>query len=161
MAAIENPDRRMWAVQYHPEVAHTPHGQRIIERFVHSLAGCANTWTMANIIDEATSAIAAQIGAGRAICGLSGGVDSAVAAALVSAREDVAIPAETVIFGEISLSGALRPVGQTENRLKEASILGFSQATVPSHSKIEGAARLQVRQMADLTACVGEMFGAG
>lgn len=83
VAAIENPDRRMWAVQYHPEVAHTPHGQRIIERFVHSLAGCANTWTMANFIDEATSAIAAQIGAGRAICGLSGGVDSAVAAALV------------------------------------------------------------------------------
>ena len=66
-----------------------------------------------------------------------------------------------VLFGEISLSGALRPVGQTENRLKEASKLGFSQATVPFHSKIEGAGGLKVRQMADLTGFVGEMFGAG
>lgn len=87
--------------------------------------------------------------------------DLAVAGALLSAREDVAIPPDMVLFGEISLSGALRPVGQTENRLKEASKLGFSQATVPSHSKFEGAAGLMVRQMADLTAFVGEMFGAG
>jgi DNA repair protein RadA/Sms len=87
--------------------------------------------------------------------------DLAVAGALLSAREDVAIPPDMVLFGEISLSGALRPVGQTENRLKEASKLGFSQATVPSHSKFEGAAGLTVRQMPDLTAFVGEMFGAG
>ena len=56
---------------------------------------------------------------------------------------------------------ALRPVGQTENRLKEASKLGFSQATVPSGSKLEAAAGMEVRQMPDLTAIVGEMFGAG
>jgi DNA repair protein RadA/Sms len=87
--------------------------------------------------------------------------DLAVAGALLSAREDVAIPPDMVLFGEISLSGALRPVGQTENRLKEASKLGFSQATVPSHSKFEGAAGMTVRQMPDLTALVGEMFGAG
>ncbi len=61
--------------------------------------------------------------------------DLAVAGALLSAREDVAIPPEMVLFGEISLSGALRPVGQTENRLKEASKLGFSQATLPAGSK--------------------------
>ncbi|MCU0902354.1 MAG: DNA repair protein RadA [Tabrizicola sp.] len=87
--------------------------------------------------------------------------DLAVAGALLSAREDVAIPPDMVLFGEISLSGALRPVGQTENRLKEASKLGFSQATVPTHSKTEGAAGMTVRQMPDLTAFVGEMFGAG
>ncbi len=87
--------------------------------------------------------------------------DLAVAGALLSAREDVAIPPDMVLFGEISLSGALRPVGQTENRLKEASKLGFSQATVPSHSKIEVAAGVTVRQMPDLTGFVGEMFGAG
>jgi DNA repair protein RadA/Sms len=87
--------------------------------------------------------------------------DLAVAGALLSAREDVAIPPEMVLFGEISLSGALRPVGQTENRLKEAQKLGFSQATVPSQSKTEGVAGLQVRTMPDLTAFVGEMFGAG
>ena len=87
--------------------------------------------------------------------------DLAVAAALVSAREDVAIPPETVLFGEISLSGALRPVGQTENRLKEAAKLGFSQAIAPKGSKLGAGSGMQVRQMADLTAFVGEMFGAG
>ena len=87
--------------------------------------------------------------------------DLAVAAALLSAREDVAIPPDMVLFGEISLSGALRPVGQTENRLKEASKLGFSQATVPTHSKMDGTTGMVVRQMPDLTAFVGEMFGAG
>ena len=87
--------------------------------------------------------------------------DLAVAGALLSAREDVAIPPDMVLFGEISLSGALRPVGQTENRLKEAAKLGFSQATLPSHSKTDGTAGIQIRQMPDLTAFVGEMFGAG
>ena len=87
--------------------------------------------------------------------------DLAVAGALLSALEDVAIPPDMVLFGEISLSGALRPVGQTENRLKEASKLGFSQATVPTHSKTEGATGMRVRAMPDLTAFVGDMFGAG
>ena len=87
--------------------------------------------------------------------------DLAVAAALVSAREDVAIPAETVLFGEISLSGALRPVGQTENRLKEAAKLGFSQAIAPSRSKLVAVEGMSVREMPDLTAFVGDMFGAG
>jgi DNA repair protein RadA/Sms len=87
--------------------------------------------------------------------------DLAVAGALLSAREDVAIPPDMVLFGEISLSGALRPVGQTENRLKEASKLGFSQATLPSRSKLGGGEGMRVNQMPDLTAFVGEMFGAG
>ena len=87
--------------------------------------------------------------------------DLAVAAALLSAREDVAIPPDMVLFGEISLSGALRPVGQTENRLKEAAKLGFSQATLPARSKTGQAEGMRLRQMADLTAFVGEMFGAG
>ena len=87
--------------------------------------------------------------------------DLAVAGALLSAREDVAIPPDMVLFGEISLSGALRPVGQTENRLKEASKLGFSQATLPSRSKLGQSEGMNLRQMADLTAFVGEMFGAG
>lgn len=87
--------------------------------------------------------------------------DLAVAGALLSAREDVAIPPDMVLFGEISLSGALRPVTQTENRLKEASKLGFTQAIAPTRSKLGGAEGMNVRQMADLTAFVGEMFGAG
>lgn len=87
--------------------------------------------------------------------------DLAIAGAILSAREDVAIPPDTVLFGEISLSGALRPVGQTENRLKEASKLGFTQAIAPTRSKIGQDTGMSVREMHDLTAFVGEMFGAG
>jgi DNA repair protein RadA/Sms len=87
--------------------------------------------------------------------------DLAVAAALLSAREDTALPPDMVIFGEISLSGALRPVGQTENRLKEAQKLGFSQAVAPERSKIEPGDGMRVRKMPDLTTFVGEMFAAG
>ncbi|MCD1626360.1 DNA repair protein RadA [Seohaeicola saemankumensis] len=87
--------------------------------------------------------------------------DLAVAAALLSAREDAALPAETVIFGEISLSGALRPVSQTENRLKEAQKLGFTAAIAPSGGKVGATSGLKLTQMGDLTAFVGEVFGAG
>ncbi|MCB5411532.1 DNA repair protein RadA [Pseudogemmobacter faecipullorum] len=87
--------------------------------------------------------------------------DLAVAAALLSAREDVAIPRDMVLFGEISLSGALRPVSQTENRLKEAAKLGFTQAALPKGSKPGAAIGLNLRGMADLAAFTGEMFGAG
>jgi len=87
--------------------------------------------------------------------------DLAVAAALLSAREDIALPADTVVFGEISLSGALRPVGQTENRLKEARKLGFTQAIAPAGSKVGSQDGPQLRQMPDLTSFVGEIFGAG
>ena len=82
-AVIEDTTRRIYGVQYHPEVAHTPHGQSLLERFLHEAAHCRADWTMTNVIDESVDAIRSQIGQGRAICGLSGGVDSAVAAALV------------------------------------------------------------------------------
>ncbi|PKP72923.1 MAG: DNA repair protein RadA [Alphaproteobacteria bacterium HGW-Alphaproteobacteria-6] len=87
--------------------------------------------------------------------------DLAVAAALLSAREDVALPPDMVIFGEISLSGALRPVGQAENRLKEAQKLGFSQAIAPEGSKFGETAGMRVQKMPDLVTFVGETFGAG
>ncbi|ARE39989.1 DNA repair protein RadA [Rhodovulum sp. P5] len=87
--------------------------------------------------------------------------DLAVAAALLSAREDAALPQQTVLFGEISLSGALRPVGQTENRLKEARKLGFTQAIAPARSKLGVSTGVEVRQMTDLAAFVGQIFGAG
>jgi GMP synthase (glutamine-hydrolysing) len=82
VAAIENPAQGLFGVQFHPEVMHTEHGQRILARFLE-LAGCRPSWTMLNIVEEQVAAIRAQVGHGRAICGLSGGVDSAVAAALV------------------------------------------------------------------------------
>jgi DNA repair protein RadA/Sms len=87
--------------------------------------------------------------------------DLAVAAALLSAREDVALPPDLVVFGEVSLSGALRPVGQTENRLREAQKLGFTGAVAPERSKIGADTGLTVRQMPNLAAFVGDMFGAG
>lgn len=87
--------------------------------------------------------------------------DLAVAAALLSAREDVALPEGAVVFGEISLSGALRPAPQTENRLKEAQKLGFTSAIAPSGGKTIDVVGLSLNQMSDLTAFVGEVFGAG
>ncbi len=87
--------------------------------------------------------------------------DLAVAAAILSAREDVALPAETVVFGEISLSGALRPASQTENRLKEAQKLGFTSAIAPRGGKAVGATGIALNTMSDLTGFVGEIFGAG
>ncbi|WP_147124575.1 DNA repair protein RadA [Shimia ponticola] len=89
------------------------------------------------------------------------GADLAVAAALVSAREDTALPPEAVIFGEISLSGALRPVSQAENRLKEAQKLGFTTAIVPPLSKRISDQGVALRQMPDLAGFVEDVFGGG
>jgi GMP synthase (glutamine-hydrolysing) len=83
VAAFEDRARRLAGVQYHPEVLHTPHGQQVLSRFLHEFAGIGATWTPANIADALVEQVRNQIGDGRAICGLSGGVDSAVAAALV------------------------------------------------------------------------------
>ncbi len=83
IAAFEDTDRRMAGVQFHPEVVHTAHGQRMLEHFLWQIAGCQPNWTMAGIIDEQVERIRDQVGDSRVICGLSGGVDSAVAAALV------------------------------------------------------------------------------
>jgi len=83
VASLEDDTRRLYGVQFHPEVAHTPEGQPLLDRFVREVCGSRGTWTMASIIDATTEAVRAQVGNERAICGLSGGVDSAVAAALV------------------------------------------------------------------------------
>ena len=83
VAAFEDRDRRMAGVQWHPEVRHSEHGQRVIESFLHDIAGCRPTWTMVNIVEEQIEHIRNQVGDKRAICGLSGGVDSSVAAALI------------------------------------------------------------------------------
>jgi len=83
VAAFENVERRMSGVQWHPEVKHSPLGQAAIENFLYRIAGIAPDWTSANVIDEQVERIRAQVGSGRVICGLSGGVDSAVAAAIV------------------------------------------------------------------------------
>ncbi|MEY2968661.1 MAG: glutamine-hydrolyzing synthase [Actinomycetota bacterium] len=83
VAVMEDAVRKVWSVQFHPEVVHSENGQEVLRRFLVDLAGCSPSWTMESIIDTQVAAIRAQVGGKRAICGLSGGVDSSVAAALV------------------------------------------------------------------------------
>jgi GMP synthase (glutamine-hydrolysing) len=84
VAGFEDASRGLFGVQFHPEVVHSERGMDVLRRFLLDGARCRPTWTMVNIVDEAVDAVRAQVGGGRAICGLSGGVDSAVAAALVA-----------------------------------------------------------------------------
>jgi len=83
IAALEDVDRAIYAVQFHPEVAHTVRGQEVLKHFLYDVCGCLPRWTMTSIVEQAVENIRAQVGNEKVICGLSGGVDSAVAAALV------------------------------------------------------------------------------
>ncbi|KQW07974.1 GMP synthetase [Leifsonia sp. Root4] len=83
VAAFANDEKRLYGVQWHPEVKHSEHGQHVLESFLHRAAGIAADWNSGNVIAEQVAKIQAQVGTGRVICGLSGGVDSAVAAAIV------------------------------------------------------------------------------
>src|SRR6185369_12347927 len=82
-AAIENRSKNFFGLQFHPEVVHTPRGREIISNFVHAICGCGKTWNMRSYVDQAVEEIRAQVGKERVILGLSGGVDSSVAAALL------------------------------------------------------------------------------
>lgn len=83
VAAFEDGSRRLAGVQWHPEVLHSEHGQRVLEKFLWEIAGCRRTWNSSNIVEDQIAKITAQVGDARVLCALSGGVDSAVAAALV------------------------------------------------------------------------------
>jgi GMP synthase (glutamine-hydrolysing) len=83
VAAFESVERGVYGIQFHPEVVHTPYGQQVLTNFLADVCGCQRTWSPSSVIDEQIERIRTQIGAGRAICGLSGGVDSSVAALLV------------------------------------------------------------------------------
>ena len=83
IAAMEAPDRDLYALLFHPEVAHTDHGLAILRNFAYGVCGCIGDWTIASFIEEATERIKVQVGLGKVVCGLSGGVDSTVAAMLI------------------------------------------------------------------------------
>jgi len=83
IAAMEAPDRNLYALLFHPEVAHTEHGVAILRNFAYDVCGCTGDWTIASFIEEATERIRQQVGSGKVVCGLSGGVDSTVAAMLI------------------------------------------------------------------------------
>src|ERR671930_2513723 len=83
VAAVEDTARGLYGIQFHPEVVHTPYGQQILTTFLSDICECERSWSAASIIEEQIAAIRAQVGEGKVICGLSGGVDSSVAALLV------------------------------------------------------------------------------
>jgi GMP synthase (glutamine-hydrolysing) len=83
VAAVEDTERDIYGIQFHPEVVHTPYGQEILTRFLTDICGCERTWSAAGIVEDQIARIRRQVGEGRVICGLSGGVDSSVAALLV------------------------------------------------------------------------------
>ena len=83
IAAMVAEDRRLYAILFHPEVAHTDHGLDILRNFAYGVCGCTGDWTMSSFVQEATDRIRAQVGDGRVVCGLSGGIDSTVAAMLI------------------------------------------------------------------------------
>ena len=82
-AAIANDDKHFYGVQFHPEVVHTPQGAALLQNFTHAVCGCAGDWTMAGYKQQSLNAIRERVGSGKVICGLSGGVDSAVTAVLI------------------------------------------------------------------------------
>ncbi|HYU59133.1 MAG TPA: glutamine-hydrolyzing GMP synthase [Solirubrobacterales bacterium] len=83
VAACESPDRGLYGIQFHPEVVHTPHGTEILDRFLREISECRERWSPSSVIEQQVERVRAQVGEGGVICGLSGGVDSATAAALV------------------------------------------------------------------------------
>ena len=83
IAAMEAPERQLYALLFHPEVAHTDHGLAILRNFAYGVCGCTGDWTIASFIEEATARIRTHVGRGKVVCGLSGGVDSTVAAMLI------------------------------------------------------------------------------
>ncbi len=84
MAAMENPGKKIFGIQFHPEVTHTQNGTALLRRFIFDICGCHGSWTMGSFIERSIARIREQVGDGRAICAISGGVDSTVAATLVS-----------------------------------------------------------------------------
>jgi GMP synthase (glutamine-hydrolysing) len=132
VAAFEDVERRLAGVQWHPEVLHSEHGQQVLEHFLHDIAGCRQTWTMLNIVEEQVARIAAQIGEGRAICALSGGVDSAVAAALVQRAIGDRLTCVYVDHGMMRL-------GETEQVRRDFEEVFFSLDVVDASDQFLGA----------------------
>ncbi|HKS53368.1 MAG TPA: glutamine-hydrolyzing GMP synthase [Pseudonocardiaceae bacterium] len=133
VAAFEDLDRRLAGVQYHPEVVHSPHGQEVLRRFLHEIAGIRPSWTTANVIDETIAAIRARAHGAQLICGLSGGVDSAVAAALVHRAVGDAL---TCVFVD---HGLLRAGERTQVEQDYVAATGVKLVTVDARDRFLSA----------------------
>jgi GMP synthase (glutamine-hydrolysing) len=132
-AAVRHQDRPIFGLQFHPEVVHTEGGSELLRNFVHEICGCSHSWTMEAFIDEAVAGVRRQVGEGRAVCGLSGGVDSSVAAALVHRALGERL---TCIFVD---HGLLREGerGQVEREFREH--LGMRLVSVDASARFLGA----------------------
>ena len=146
---MEAPERGYYALLFHPEVAHTDRGKEMLRNFAFDVCGCTGDWTIASFIDEATARIKAQVGDGRVVCGLSGGVDSTVAAiahpsrdrrspAVHLRRQRPAAPERSATgrraLQEAAAAGALR------RRDRRRSSIGSPASPIPSRSARSSAA---------------------
>ncbi|MGH9243185.1 MAG: glutamine-hydrolyzing GMP synthase [Acidimicrobiales bacterium] len=150
-AAFEDVGRRLFAVQFHPEVSHTPHGQDMLKRFLYDGCACRPTWTMTSIIETAVEQVRAQVGAALVICGLSGGVDSAVAAALVHKAVG---PQLTCVFVDTGLlrDGEAEQVVDTFHRHHRMELIHV-RAADRFYERLEGVLDPEEKRKA-----IGELF---
>jgi GMP synthase (glutamine-hydrolysing) len=137
VAAMANPDRRMYALLFHPEVAHTESGLEILRNFAYGVCGCAGDWTMASFVEEATARIRAQVGDRRVVCALSGGVDSTVAALILDRAIGDRLTCIFVDNGVLRLNEAAQ-IRQRFERLKLPLV--FVDASALFLQRLEGVA---------------------
>jgi GMP synthase (glutamine-hydrolysing) len=151
VAAMEDVARRIHAVQFHPEVVHTPHGQQMLERWIYEVCGSPADWTMTSVIDAGVEVVRQQVGDARVICALSGGVDSAVAAALVHRAIG---PQLTCVFVDHGLmrEGEGEQVVETFRRHQGIELIHV-QAQDRFFAKLEGVADPEDKRKA-----IGEEF---
>ena len=138
VAAFEEPGRKLYGVQFHPEVVHTPHGQDLLKNFLYEVAGAPPTWTPAAVIEEQVERIRAQVGSARVLCALSGGVDSAVAALLVHKAIGDQLTCVFVDHGFMRKDEALQVVETFENHFHVPLV--HVQAQQRFLSRLEGIA---------------------
>jgi GMP synthase (glutamine-hydrolysing) len=151
VAAFEEPGRKLYGVQFHPEVVHTPHGQDLLKNFLYEVAGAPPTWTPAAVIEEQVERIRAQVGPARVLCALSGGVDSAVAALLVHKAIGDQLTCVFVDHGFMRKDEALQVVETFENHFHVPLV--HVQAQQRFLSRLEGIADPEEKRMR-----IGEEF---
>jgi GMP synthase (glutamine-hydrolysing) len=151
IAAFEDPERRVYGVQFHPEVVHTPHGQELLKNFLYSVADAPPSWTAAAVIEEQVERIRAQVGSERVLCALSGGVDSAVAALLVHKAVGDQLVCVFVDHGLLRKDEAAQVVETFEGHFHVP--LGHVSAERRFLSRLEGVADPEAKRKA-----VGEEF---
>ncbi len=151
VAAFEEPGRKLYGVQFHPEVVHTPHGQDLLKNFLYEVAGAPPTWTPAAVIEEQVERVRAQVGSSRVLCALSGGVDSAVAALLVHKAIGDQLTCVFVDHGFMRKDEALQVIETFENHFHVPLV--HVQAQQRFLSRLEGIADPEEKRMR-----IGEEF---